>query len=129
LQALASYAFAKSIDVVSEESFQNRQSPTGRFDPRLYIGNDSFAGGKRFNPAAFDGAAPLAQGRQGTLGRNVLRGFGASQFLVISLIVGLCLLTKAVEKGASVVIASHDQAMLNALCHRALSMRDGKLCG
>jgi hypothetical protein len=157
LQALASYTFAKSLDIVSEESFQNRQSPTGRFDPRqdrgpssfdvrhafnaavsyaipspfangpgraifggfgadaivrarsatpvnvlsgrdpfglgfttvarpdlipgqpLYMENDSFAGGKRFNPAAFDGAAPLAQGRQGTLGRNVLRGFGASQ--------------------------------------------------
>jgi hypothetical protein len=45
----------------------------------LYLENDSFAGGKRFNPAAFDGTSPLAQGRQGTLGRNVLRGFGASQ--------------------------------------------------
>jgi hypothetical protein len=44
----------------------------------LYLENSSFAGGKRFNPAAFDGATPLAQGRQGTLGRNVLRGFGAS---------------------------------------------------
>ncbi|MDX2034289.1 MAG: TonB-dependent receptor [Blastocatellia bacterium] len=157
LQALASYTFAKSLDIVSEESFQNRQSPTGRFDPRqdrgpssfdvrhafnaalsyaiptpfangvgravfggfgldaimrarsatpvnvlsgrdpfglgfttvarpdlvpgqpLYLESDSFAGGKRFNPAAFDAAAPIAQGRQGTLGRNVLRGFGASQ--------------------------------------------------
>ncbi len=157
LQALASYTFAKSLDIVSEESFQNRQSPTGRFDPKqdrgpssfdvrhafnaavsyvipspfadgagkaifggfgldaivrartatpvnvlsgrdpfglgfttvarpdliagqpLYLERDSFAGGKRFNPAAFDGATPLAQGRQGTIGRNVLRGFGASQ--------------------------------------------------
>lgn len=157
LQALVSYTFAKSLDIVSEESFQNRQSPTGRFDPKqdrgpssfdlrhafnaaisyaipspfadgagkaifggfgldtiirarsatpvnvlsgrdpfglgfttvsrpdlvagqpLYLENASFAGGKRFNPAAFDGVTPIAQGRQGTLGRNVLRGFAASQ--------------------------------------------------
>lgn len=157
LQWLASYTFAKSLDIVSEESFQNRQSPTGRFDPRqdrgpssfdvrhafnaaisyalpspfadgvgravfggfgvdaivrarsatpvnvlsgrdpfglgfttvarpdlvpgqpLYLYADDLAGGRRFNPAAFNGMIPLAQGRQGTLGRNVLRGFGASQ--------------------------------------------------
>ncbi|MBL8202730.1 MAG: TonB-dependent receptor [Blastocatellia bacterium] len=157
LQALVSYTFAKSLDIVSEESFQNRQSPTGRFDPKqdrgpssfdlrhafnaaisyaipspfadgagkaifggfgldtiirarsatpvnvlsgrdpfglgfttvsrpdlvagrpLYLNDPSFAGGRRFNPAAFDGVTPIAQGRQGTLGRNVLRGFGANQ--------------------------------------------------
>ncbi|MCB9383951.1 MAG: TonB-dependent receptor [Bryobacterales bacterium] len=45
----------------------------------LYLEGDSIPGGKRFNPAAFDGATPLAQGRQGTLGRNVLRGFGVRQ--------------------------------------------------
>ena len=32
-----------------------------------------------FNPAAFDAATPVAAGRQGTFGRNVMRGFGASQ--------------------------------------------------
>ncbi len=45
----------------------------------LYLYSEDFAGGKRFNPAAFDGAAPLAAGRQGTLGRGTLRGFGLSQ--------------------------------------------------
>ena len=45
----------------------------------LYLNDPSFAGGRRFNPAAFDGTTPIAQGRQGTLGRNVLRGFSASQ--------------------------------------------------
>lgn len=45
----------------------------------LYLFGDGFAGGKRFNPAAFDSAAPLAQARQGTLGRGVLRGFGLRQ--------------------------------------------------
>jgi hypothetical protein len=157
LQALASYTFAKSLDVVSEESGINRQSPAGRFDPRqdrgpssfdvrhafnaaasyaipspfaggagraifggfsidaiirarsatpvnvlsgrdplglgfttvarpdlvmgqpLYLYGDSFPGGRRFNPAAFDIETPLAEGRQGTLGRNVLRGFAVSQ--------------------------------------------------
>ena len=45
----------------------------------LYLQDASAPGGRRFNPAAFDRASPLAQGRQGTLGRNVLRGFGANQ--------------------------------------------------
>jgi hypothetical protein len=45
----------------------------------LYLYSDALPGGKRFNPAAFDGATPLAQGRQGTLGRGTLRGFGLSQ--------------------------------------------------
>ncbi|MFN7542329.1 MAG: carboxypeptidase regulatory-like domain-containing protein [Acidobacteriota bacterium] len=45
----------------------------------IYLFGDGFAGGKRFNPAAFDSANPLAQGRQGTLGRGTLRGFGLQQ--------------------------------------------------
>jgi len=45
----------------------------------LYVEDPAFAGSKRFNPAAFDAAAPLAQRRQGTLGRNVLRGFPLAQ--------------------------------------------------
>ncbi|MCX6628263.1 MAG: hypothetical protein NTW28_11620 [Candidatus Solibacter sp.] len=45
----------------------------------LYLDDANAPGGRRFNPAAFDSATPLAAGRQGTLGRNVLRGFGASQ--------------------------------------------------
>jgi hypothetical protein len=46
----------------------------------LYLYGEGLPGGRRFNPAAFDGATPLAQGRQGTLGRGVLRGFPLSQF-------------------------------------------------
>lgn len=46
----------------------------------LYLEGSGFPGGKRFNPAAFDAATPLAQTRQGTLGRGVLRGFGLAQF-------------------------------------------------
>jgi len=45
----------------------------------LYLEDEAFAGGKRFNPAAFNAAAPQAEGRQGTLGRNALRAFPASQ--------------------------------------------------
>ena len=44
----------------------------------LYI-EDSSPGGKRFNPAAFDALTPTAARRQGTLGRNALRGFNMSQ--------------------------------------------------
>ncbi|MCX6621143.1 MAG: TonB-dependent receptor, partial [Acidobacteria bacterium] len=45
----------------------------------LYLDSDLLRGGRRFNPAAFDGATPLAQGRQGALGRGTLRGFGLEQ--------------------------------------------------
>jgi hypothetical protein len=36
-------------------------------------------GGMGLNPAAFDAAAPLAEQRQGTLGRNAVPGFGLTQ--------------------------------------------------
>ncbi len=42
----------------------------------LYLDDAGAPGGKRFNPAAF--TLPAA-GRQGSLGRNVLRGFGMAQ--------------------------------------------------
>ncbi|MBS1825974.1 MAG: TonB-dependent receptor [Acidobacteria bacterium] len=45
----------------------------------LYLDGDGYPGGRVFNRAAFDAATPQAQGRQGTLGRNVMRGFGLSQ--------------------------------------------------
>jgi hypothetical protein len=45
----------------------------------LYLYGDGYPGGFIFNRDAFDAATPQAQGRQGTLGRNVLRGFGLHQ--------------------------------------------------
>ena len=36
-------------------------------------------GGMGLNPAAFDGATPMAENRQGTLGRNAIPGFGLTQ--------------------------------------------------
>jgi hypothetical protein len=44
----------------------------------LYVADQSVAGGRRFNDSAFEiqGGFPS---RQGTLGRNVLRGFGLAQ--------------------------------------------------
>ncbi|MBS1793232.1 MAG: TonB-dependent receptor [Acidobacteria bacterium] len=44
----------------------------------LYIDDPNAAGGRRFNPAAFV-VPPATENRQGTFGRNVLRGFGAQQ--------------------------------------------------
>lgn len=43
----------------------------------LYLSDSNVAGGKRLNPAAFAVPAP---GRQGSLGRNAIRAFGAQQF-------------------------------------------------
>jgi hypothetical protein len=45
----------------------------------LYVQDSTVPGGRKFNPAAFDSNTPFNTGRQGTLGRNVLRGFPASQ--------------------------------------------------
>jgi hypothetical protein len=45
----------------------------------LYLTGSGYPGGRIFNRNAFDAATPQAQGRQGTLGRNVLRGFGLHQ--------------------------------------------------
>ena len=45
----------------------------------LYLADSLAPGGRRFNPAAFDRTTPAAANRQGTLGRNVLRGFPISQ--------------------------------------------------
>ena len=45
----------------------------------LYIENPTLPGGRQINLLAFDARTPVAQGRQGTFGRNVLRGFPASQ--------------------------------------------------
>lgn len=46
---------------------------------QLYLEGSGYPGGRIFNRAAFDAATPQAQGRQGSLGRNVMRGFGLSQ--------------------------------------------------
>ena len=42
----------------------------------LYLNDPGAPGGRRFNPAAF---RPSTGGRQGSLGRNALRGFGLTQ--------------------------------------------------
>ena len=44
----------------------------------LYIADPNVAGGKRFNPDAFE-TPNTYPGRQGTLGRNVMRGFPIEQ--------------------------------------------------
>jgi outer membrane receptor protein involved in Fe transport len=46
----------------------------------LYLNDPAAPGGRVFNRAAFDAGGPANERRQGTLGRNVLRGFGMSQF-------------------------------------------------
>ena len=45
----------------------------------VYLESDAFPGGRALNRAAFQ-PPPGSDLRQGTLGRNVLRGFGAAQF-------------------------------------------------
>lgn len=45
----------------------------------LYLYGDGYPGGWILNRNAFDATTPQAQGRQGTLGRNVVRGYGLKQ--------------------------------------------------
>jgi len=89
--SLASILLARSatpVDVVDG----NLQLPPSFIEPRpdrvpgvpLYLYDSSLPGGRGINPAAFadppnDPATRLAF-RQGTLGRNALRGFGALQW-------------------------------------------------
>lgn len=66
--------------------FASTATPLGAFDLRpnlvagqpLYLEGAGWAGGRRFNPAAFS-RQPAGSLRHGTLGRNVLRGFPARQ--------------------------------------------------
>jgi hypothetical protein len=52
--------------------------PDIEFGTPLYIDDSTVAGGRRFNPDVFTLQSNYP-GRQGTLGRNVLRGFSLSQ--------------------------------------------------
>jgi hypothetical protein len=69
------------IDVVARENafglgFDNVARPDLVPGVPIWIHEDGLPGGRRLNPAAF--SVPEA-GRQGTLGRNALRGFGMTQ--------------------------------------------------
>ena len=73
-------------DRVSGQSFYLHGTQCAQvFGPVSQGGNGVLAagqacpGGIGLNPAAFDSATPLAQNRQGTLGRNVIPGFGLTQ--------------------------------------------------
>lgn len=81
---------APPVDVFDSNFFISSSLFLGNSRPDLiagvpvYLSGSQFPGGKGFNPAAFS-APPLAPpfgfpARQGGFGRNVLRGFGASQW-------------------------------------------------
>lgn len=77
---------------VSDENFQQLTASALKFDVRpdvapgqpLYLYGPQYPGGKAFNPNAFtDPPVDPTTGlptRQGSLGRNALRGFGATQW-------------------------------------------------
>ncbi len=72
-QAIVSYTFAKSLDTVSEESQNNLQSPTGRFDPNLDRGPSTFDVRHAFNAAlSYEIPSPFKNG----IGRSIFGGFG-----------------------------------------------------
>jgi hypothetical protein len=45
----------------------------------IWLHGSQYPGGKALNPNAFDSTAPSNEARQGTLGRNAIAGFGATQ--------------------------------------------------
>jgi hypothetical protein len=77
------FIFARSappVDIVGALSFADgtivKYRPNVNPDVPLELYGPEYPGGKIFNAAAFTPAPP---GQQGNLGRNALRGFGASQ--------------------------------------------------
>jgi hypothetical protein len=72
---------AQSFGITSTVSSSNVRPDLVPGKP-LYLSDPNAPGGRRFNPAAFTNVPMDANGfatRQGTLGRNVLRGFGETQ--------------------------------------------------
>jgi len=81
--SLDAFVLARSappVNIVGATSFASgiALAPRPNVNPgvSLELEGSQFPGGKIFNKAAFTAAPP---GRQGNFGRNVLRGFGASQ--------------------------------------------------
>jgi Carboxypeptidase regulatory-like domain len=73
LQAIASYTFGKSLDIVSDETITNLQAPSTRLDPRNDSGPSSFDVRHAFSSAvSFDIPSPFATG----VGHALLGGFG-----------------------------------------------------
>ena len=72
-QALLSYTFAKSLDTVSEESQNNLQSPTGRFDAGLDRAPSTFDVRHAFNGAVSYEIPSLFESG---IGRAIFGGFG-----------------------------------------------------
>ena len=72
-QALVSYTFGKSLDNVSEETQNNLQSPTGKFDPGLDYAPSSFDVRHSFNGAiSYEIPSPFENG----LAKKIFGGFG-----------------------------------------------------
>ncbi len=72
-QALVSYTFGKSLDNVSEETQNNLQSPTGKFNPDLDYAPSSFDVRHSFNGAvSYEIPSPFENG----LAKKIFGGFG-----------------------------------------------------
>jgi hypothetical protein len=73
LQALASYTFSKSLDIVSDESILNYQAPLDRYDASLDRGPSSFDVRQNFTgSASYDLPSPQSRG----VWRALWGGFG-----------------------------------------------------
>ncbi|HEU0180443.1 MAG TPA: TonB-dependent receptor [Blastocatellia bacterium] len=73
LQALVSYTFAKSLDIVSDESIVNYQAPLGALDPKHDRGPSAFDARHQLSGAvSYDIPPPVESG----VGRAVVGGFG-----------------------------------------------------
>ncbi len=80
VDAIGRYRSAQPFSAITQVVDPLNVGSTRRLDVKpgvpIYLDDPAAPGGKRLNPAAF--AVPAA-GKQGTLGRNALRGFGAHQ--------------------------------------------------
>ena len=85
LDAIYRARTATPVDVLTGQDFlgvglTNVSRPDLVPGQPLYLDDPAAPGGRVFNRAAFNASGPQTSRRQGTFGRNVLRGFGLSQF-------------------------------------------------
>ena len=98
LQSVIQARSAPPVDIMDTHFTQQLQGATAAVRPDvnvgvpLYLFGSQYPGNKALNPAAFTDPAttpigcvagvdfPCSPARQGTLGRNTLRGFGATQW-------------------------------------------------
>jgi len=103
MQALLSYTFSKSLDIVSDESIINYQAPLNRYDAALDRGPSSFDVRHSFNgTVSYDIPSP----RNSRVLRSLLGGFGIDALVRVQSAPPVAVLTNTDSIGFGVTTVS-----------------------